>query len=524
MKKYLLSTLVALTATLAQAQETTASDALRYAMDDLNGTARFRGMSGAFGAVGGDLSAININPAGSAIYNYNSASGSLSNINTNNKSNYFGWNSSDSESTLDLNQLGIILVFNNKKEGDWKKIAVAINYDNTKNFGNSIYSRGTNPNNSISNYFLNFANTANNGGIVPIGLLDNSSSISYGYSQLANLPNGAYPFLSGFQAQQAYLGYQAYLFDYDDGTSTSTPPVYVSNVPTDGDFYQTNSVVTTGYNGKLAANFSTSYLDRLYFGANLNVHFTDYKRNSSVYEMNNSTATTRVEALQFDNQLYTYGAGFSFNLGVIAKITNDLRLGLAYESPTWYRLNDELSQRLIGYSIVSGSSLAPDYIDPAVTNIYEAYTLQTPGKITGSLAYVLAKKAVFSFDYARKDYSNTKFRPENDNVFQKVNNSMSDNLTAANEFRAGLEVKIKQFSLRGGYRFEDSPYKNGKTIGDLNGFSTGFGFNFGGSRLDFAYAYSQREMDSQFVSSGMNDTARIKATNNNITATYTIDF
>ena len=43
-------------------------DALRYGQENLTGTARFRAMGGAFGAVGGDLSAINSNPAGSSIF------------------------------------------------------------------------------------------------------------------------------------------------------------------------------------------------------------------------------------------------------------------------------------------------------------------------------------------------------------------------------------------------------------------------------------------------------------------------
>ena len=45
------------------------SDALRYSTGDVQGTARFRAMSGAFGALGGDMSAFSINPAGSAIFN-----------------------------------------------------------------------------------------------------------------------------------------------------------------------------------------------------------------------------------------------------------------------------------------------------------------------------------------------------------------------------------------------------------------------------------------------------------------------
>ena len=35
------------------------------------------------------------------------------------------------------------------------------------------------------------------------------------------------------------------------------------------------------------------------------------------------------------------------NVGAIYKFTDNFRAGVAYESPTWYNLNDELSQRLI---------------------------------------------------------------------------------------------------------------------------------------------------------------------------------
>jgi hypothetical protein len=36
-------------------------DAIRFAQTDLNGTARFKAMGGAFGAVGGDFSSLNVN-------------------------------------------------------------------------------------------------------------------------------------------------------------------------------------------------------------------------------------------------------------------------------------------------------------------------------------------------------------------------------------------------------------------------------------------------------------------------------
>ena len=65
---------------------------------------------------------------------------------------------------------------------------------------------------------------------------------------------------------------------------------------------------------------------------------------------------------------------------------------------------------------------------------------------------------------------------------------MGNMLTTASEVRLGTEYKIKKVSLRAGYRWEQSPYKDGKTIGDLTGYSGGLGFNFGTTKLDLAYA------------------------------------
>jgi len=46
----------------------TAYDAVRYAGDELNGTARFVGMGGAMGALGADISTIGTNPAGIGLF------------------------------------------------------------------------------------------------------------------------------------------------------------------------------------------------------------------------------------------------------------------------------------------------------------------------------------------------------------------------------------------------------------------------------------------------------------------------
>ena len=88
MKKYITLVLFGLTVTTMQSQDIT--DAIRFSQENLNGTARFRAMGGAFGALGGDFSSLNVNPAGSAIFANNQVTFTLNSFGTNNKSNYFG--------------------------------------------------------------------------------------------------------------------------------------------------------------------------------------------------------------------------------------------------------------------------------------------------------------------------------------------------------------------------------------------------------------------------------------------------
>ncbi|MGK0422139.1 MAG: hypothetical protein ACJAT9_001822, partial [Polaribacter sp.] len=64
--------------------------ALLFSQDDANGTARFTSMSGAFGALGGDLSVMSINPAGLSVYNNSSFAGSFNSRSTDITANYYG--------------------------------------------------------------------------------------------------------------------------------------------------------------------------------------------------------------------------------------------------------------------------------------------------------------------------------------------------------------------------------------------------------------------------------------------------
>jgi long-subunit fatty acid transport protein len=90
-------------------------------------------------------------------------------------------------------------------------------------------------------------------------------------------------------------------------------------------------------------------------------------------------------------------------------------------------------------------------------------------------------------------------------------------LTDASTYRIGGEYKHEQFSFRGGYRFEESPYKNGVTVGDLTGYSFGIGYNFGNTKLDLTFDKSSRTNETQLYNVGLIDTVLIDRINSNLT-------
>ena len=68
MKRKVITVFSALAFCLGTAYSQSMMDAYRYVQSELSGTARAVSMGGAFGALGGDVSVMNINPAGLAVY------------------------------------------------------------------------------------------------------------------------------------------------------------------------------------------------------------------------------------------------------------------------------------------------------------------------------------------------------------------------------------------------------------------------------------------------------------------------
>ncbi|MCB0375046.1 MAG: outer membrane protein transport protein, partial [Sinomicrobium sp.] len=250
--------------------------------------------------------------------------------------------------------------------------------------------------------------------------------------------------------------------------------------------------------------------------ASFNFHSIEYTNYREFTESGYDPASS-LQLVYFDNLMGTYGNAVSFNVGGIAKIRKMFRVGISYQSPVWwYKLTDELSQRI--------SSNIPDgdltTINFNLVNIFPDYKIQHPGKITGSVAAIFGKHGLISFDYDYQDFSKSRLKPESDPYFELQNTLIGTRLKAVSTYRIGAEVRFfrnKQLGLRGGYRIQESPYTNGTSIGDLQGYSFGLGYDFGGTQIDASFNRYTREELHQLFDPGFPNTTRINSENTNVT-------
>ena len=112
-----------------------------FSDDQGNGTARYRGMSGAFGALGGDLSAIEINPAGAAVFLKSEFSFSLNFRNQNITSDYYSTLSTIEDDYTSISQAGAVFVFKNFNS-KWINTAISLNYSTSRDFDNIWVAQG----------------------------------------------------------------------------------------------------------------------------------------------------------------------------------------------------------------------------------------------------------------------------------------------------------------------------------------------------------------------------------------------
>jgi len=382
-----------------------------FSKEKINGTARYNAMSGAFGALGGDLSAIETNPAGAAVFLNSEFALSLNIKNSETIVNYYGNNEFSENDITSLSQAGGVFVFESySRNSAWGKVALGFNYSIANDFETQWLAKGNN-------------------------------------------------------------NYPTWIDDPNDDN--------IQYLDTDGQYFEN---FNDGRNDKYSFTFASELNNNMYLGASFSTYDIENLQRILLEEYNKDGNGNNLDA-SLIQELYTYGEGFSFNIGLISKASENMRLGLAYQSPVWYTLSEDYLDSDLEVYVSNTDELITDF---SGYNAFD-YKLRTPSKLTGSFAYIFEKQGLISIDYIYKNYSNIELDMAGNFGFIEENKAFNADLEARGELRMGTEWRFDKLSIRGGYHFEKSPYKNALDSDATEGFSLGAGYKFRGGKIDASY-------------------------------------
>ena len=504
MKRILLSSAIAMSAMTLFAQG--AMDAYQFNQPDMKGTARFMSMGGAFGALGGDMTTISQNPGGIGVYR-NSEIGFTVNFDIQNSTTESQiLKTNDNQFKFLLNNVGYIgsIRLNNSVMPffNW-----GFTYNKAASF-NRRYSGGMNMKNSMSNYMAGIANSYN----LTVG--DVSTTDHY---DPYNPNDGG--FISPWIA---ILGYDSYLINPQGRNGkTNWSGLWGDKTTGVGNF----GVVESGGIDEYNISFGGNILDFLYWGMDFGITSLRFdqqvlwneKLEDAQIANNDGTTVTTDANWAMTNNYFVRGNGFNYKLGFIVKPIQELRLGFAFHTPTWYAMEEEYKAFTI-YDYPN-TDIRPG---GAETNNgyygYNDYKFSTPLRLIASAAGVIGSKFIISADYEWTSYQGMNFSAYKEwgvfnNAFYYENKDIDDYYQSTNTFRIGAEYRIlPQVSLRAGYANVSSPIKqevrdNEYTIytagtnpsysmdNSINYVTCGLGFKYKKFYCDLAYVYKHRSSD-----------------------------
>ncbi len=445
MKKLYITLLLCGASLMASAQGT--FDVLKMSETQLNGTSRYMSMAGAFGALGGDVSAISQNPGGIGVYRKSDISVTM-NLNFLSSKTPGGDKLTDTK--FWFNNVGY--VGSMKIDSDFFK---HFNWGFSFNRINSFkrrYQGGYNVNNSLTN---KIAQNLTNGNWTEEDLsVDNYSGNIY-YDSNA-------PWLG-------ILAYQSYLLN--PNSDGSLQGLATNGTTGSANYYVDEKGHTDEYNITLGGNFKNT----VYWGINFGITDLDFDSyqyygedldNAMIYDYRFNDGSTTLGYAGYDFQSYqeTRGTGYNFKMGVIVKPINQLRIGAAFHTPTYYDMKD-LYKVQSGFDLqVNGDdNLFQGNTETGEEGYYDEYryTIKTPWRFIGSLAVVPSSKGMISMDYEYVGANTMRCGDEGGYNYADTEQKIKDQLQASHILRVGAEYRATQnLSLRAGYSYQTSPVKD----------------------------------------------------------------
>ena len=437
-------------------------DALRYSQVFYGCTARFMSMGGAFTALGGDLSTLSQNPAGLGVYRSSefSITPQLFYLKT---SAGFNGITSDYIYNFNLSQVGIASnIFKRDSETGLISLNFGYSFNKTNNLDQSVVIKGVSTSSSMADYWA-----ANSNGIPKDNLVD-----AEGMAYDAWLTNPV--------AGSGGLTYATVFSNYGN----NLPSKYGQNLQ--------RIITNTGYTGEHAISFGGNYSNKIYFGTTVGITSLNYSSHFEHLESTDIAMPSEFKNFTYTDNFENTGTGYNLKIGAIIKPIEALRIGLAFHSPTFYRIDETFSENLTSNFTNGGHH---DYrIDPTTYN----YALTTPFRVLTGVALQIQKVAILSADYEFVDYSTAKFSETGDNYdYSTKNMNIRNTLKPTSNIRLGGEYRLNKLYLRGGYSYYGKAFKAGEDNQNLNytSFSCGLGYREQNVSMDFAftnYSYTQK--------------------------------
>ena len=461
MKRTAITILLSLAAVAGYAQ--TAYDALMYSENNYEGTARSVAMGNAFTALGGDLGAVTINPAGSAVANYSqlTITPSLTYTATTTKGvspfadgslPYFQREMKSRMTDFDLPNLGVTYNWQSNRTSGLKNITFGFIMNQTNSWNEDVYANGTN---STTSFMGALAANATANGYLASDLAASDAYDFMPWKAVTGFQSGMISTFGGYDDQ--YVGASELIFQ---NSATGDMEIAVG-----GPLEQTYGRRVSGSKFDYVFNLGANISDFVYIGANLGITSIGY--NSSEYFMEEAVdpadfeiAMDNGESMYFNRMKYKYsyiadGTGIYGKIGVIVTPGGGFRIGAAVQTPTVTTMTETWAED--GETVFSSQSYSA--MSPYIEG---QYTFTSPLRANFGLAYTLGGFGLISVDYEMCDYSQMRYDINNTDAsyFEDVNADIRERFGVSNMLRAGLEVKpLSCLAVRAGYGLTTSAEK-----------------------------------------------------------------
>lgn len=426
---------------LAGAQ--TAIDAFQLGQTSFTGTARFMSMGGAFTALGGDLSSLNQNPAGIGVYRSNEIGVTLD----------LNFESSKAETANFKNSLNSTH-FNCNNFGYAGAIYTGSDVMPYFNWG-ATYSR-------VASFDRKFKGNMNLAGSLSNLIAGYTTADGWTSSDLSDYYSSYNPYMDSWAPWLSILAYNSYLIN-PIGTTTQYNGLWQDGTSGIGAF----DVVEKGYTDEYTIDFGGNIQNKVMWGLGFGITDIDFK-SSVYYEEDLSNAristndgegtTTGAGGFGLDSWKHINGTGFNVKLGVIIKPVNELRIGLAIHTPTWYNLKQE-GWAAVDYGFGTGLSGYTETNDGY--NDYFQWKLRTPWRFMVGLAGVIGSQGIISVDYEYRPMNKMGVQDQYGAQYKDITGDVETYYKGVNIVRVGAEYRLdRNWSVRAGAAIQSSPTKS----------------------------------------------------------------